>query len=84
MIKFVARKNDGNLILGIGLSKANTEKLVAGQPILIPYETLAEYLGLALSGIEEFDLLLLGGETEDDIKEELEPLISPNTIVREQ
>jgi len=61
MIKALGMHN-GKPLLVLGLSRLNTERLLAGQPI--PIDT-------AEVGIPGFSILLVAGETEDVIVAEL-------------
>lgn len=65
MIKFTFdSKKPGVKVLGIGLSRLNCERLLAGQPIPID---------LAEMGVSHlWDIVIMGGETELTIKAELE------------
>ena len=76
MIKFTLRQRDGRVLLGLGLSRANAERLLAGQPI--PVETTD--LGIGWDGT----ILLLGGQTEAAMARELRALglIDAHTEVR--
>lgn len=56
VIKFTAKKPDGSTLVGLGLSRANCERLLAGQPIVVE----AISLGLPWNGT----IALFAGETE--------------------
>jgi hypothetical protein len=60
MIKFAATKN-GRTLMGLGLARRNIELLMAGKPILVD----GEKLNLP------FDVMILYGETEMTIVDEL-------------
>lgn len=63
MIKFIGHcKDSGNPVVGIGLSRINCDRLLAGEPILLTPESL----GLPL------EIYIFGGETENSMYEELE------------
>lgn len=64
MIKAGGTTGDGRRLLVIGLSRTNVEKLLANQPIRFA----ADQLGVAC------EVLILGGETEDDIEQDLRAL----------
>ncbi len=66
MIKFTATAPNGRRILGMGLSRGNVTKLLAGQPIHFN----VEQMGLSRLSIDE--VLIMGGETEDALRAELE------------
>ena len=66
MIKFHGVATDGGELIGLGLSRKNCEKLLAGQPIHIKLSDMADS-GLAMKG----EILLIGGETEQSITDEL-------------
>lgn len=52
-------------ILVIGLSAENASRLLAGQPIKIAAQTVAEM------GLPEMEIVILGGPTEDGIAADL-------------
>ncbi len=62
MIK--AHLNNGDLLFG--LSKMNIKKLQEGMPIIIEGKDM---------GIDDIKIIIMYGETEEDIYEELMPLI---------
>lgn len=59
MIKFHGESEGGRHLLGIGLSRKNCEKLLAGQPIHFSIDEM-EGSGLPWKG----DVLIIAGETE--------------------
>ncbi len=60
MIKFTGTNTEtGQPVLGIGLSRENCEKLLAGQPILFNTESLKDF--------PVMEVFILGGETEDSM-----------------
>ena len=64
MIKFSATNTEtGQPILGIGLSRANCDKLLAGQPIL--FDTSA------MEGLPDLAVYIMAGETEEDMALEM-------------
>lgn len=67
MIKFHA-KRDGVHVLGLGLSRANCERLLAGKPILIKLDDMRK-LGAAIPW--EGEIVLLAGETEASITDDM-------------
>lgn len=64
MIKAFGRTSDGRPLLILGLSRANMERLLDNQPIRFA----ADPLGVVC------EVLILGGETENDIAEDLRAL----------
>lgn len=66
MIKFHGTAEDGSELIGIGLSRANCSRLLAGKPIHIKLEDMAGS-GLTLKG----EILIIGGETEESITMEM-------------
>lgn len=69
MIKFHGVAADGGELLGIGLSRKNCEKLLAGQPIHFSLDEMAGS-GMTWNG----EILIIGGETEQAITDELHKL----------
>lgn len=66
MIKFHGKSDNGRHMLGIGLSRKNCEKLLAGQPIHFSLDKM-EGSGLPWKG----DVLIVAGETEEAITMEM-------------
>lgn len=62
MIKFTLTAASGKRVLGIGLSDENIKRLKEKDPILFD---------AAAVGIDNLDVLIMHGETEDSIREEL-------------
>jgi hypothetical protein len=62
VIKFHGESTSGRHMLGIGLSRKNCEKLLAGQAIHFDLESM-EGSGFPWKG----EVLIVGGETEEDI-----------------
>ncbi|MGH3796022.1 MAG: hypothetical protein ACREQ5_05930 [Candidatus Dormibacteria bacterium] len=62
MIKASGRTGDGDALVLLGLSRENTTRLLDGQPIKVHGQDV---------GMPGVVIVLLGGETEDDIKTEL-------------
>lgn len=56
---------DGAPLLVIGLSAENGRRLVGGEPIRVKAEDLA------LMGLPEMEIVLVGGATEEEIAEDL-------------
>lgn len=73
MVKFGMATGDGRTVVGIGLSRENTELLLAGKPIHVHIEDWGGPPEHAerLTGI---DLLIVGGETEESISLDLSAL----------
>lgn len=77
MIKFSGTHDDVPLI-GFGLSRANCERLIAGQPILISAEQVAKMVpGLRAA------VLIVGGESETAMYDELKAagMVGPETQI---
>lgn len=64
MVKARITNEEGQKILVIGLSRANWEHLLQKQPIAFPAAEL-------IPELTDTFILVLGGETEDEITEEL-------------
>lgn len=64
MIKALGKDGNGRTALFLGLSRKNTERLLQGKPIVVRLDEL----DATLPGM---DVVLLGGETEADITEDL-------------
>lgn len=62
MIKFTLTSPAGRRVMGLGLSDENIERLKNKQPILFDAGEI---------GVPGLDVLIMHGETEDSIKEEL-------------
>lgn len=69
MIQAVASGPGGTLVF-LGLSRENTRRLLADQPIRVRLQDLD-------AGLPEVTVILLGGETEEDIAEDLRVLERP-------
>ena len=67
MIKAVASQKDGSTAVFLGLSRENVDRLLANQPIPVKLRELHPDL-------PDLTIILLGGETEDDIAEDLRSL----------
>ena len=73
MIRFFHQRRDGRVVVGLGLSRENTERLLEGQAIHVPFdEPPPQGFGLA----QPIDLVLVGGESEQAIGEEIDRTIS--------
>lgn len=71
MMRFGAQFPNGRKIFGIGLSRANCERLLAGKPIAFPLEEMGG------SG----EILIMAGETEQAMAQQLQEYIGPDTNV---
>ncbi len=68
MIKFHGTSPDDREMLGLGLSRKNCERLLAGQPIFIDLDKMASAgSGLKMRGV----ILIIGGETEEAMTDEM-------------
>jgi hypothetical protein len=64
MIRFkVNSKDGGKLLIGLGLSAQNIEKLKAGDPILF---------GLDELGLENTEVVILYGKTEEEMRDKID------------
>lgn len=77
MIKF-AGTHDHRLTIGLGLSRANCERLMMGKPIAFNLQDMNPKF-------PDLTIMLLGGETEEAIKDELVKAgkITPQTTIKE-
>ena len=75
MIKYRANGDGGRVILGLGLSRTNVERLMSGQPIHVFGDDL---------GIMNMEIIVHFGETEETLKNEIASLIGPKTMVLNQ
>lgn len=67
MIKAIGKNiKTGHPVMVIGLSRGNCNKLLADQPILF---------NVASIGLPPMEVLIMGGETEDTMREELDRLL---------
>lgn len=73
MIKFVANSDSGRTLIGLGLSAGNLQRLKEGKPIHIHFEEI----NLPWNA----SLMIMYGDTEDAMKEELKEFIGPETVV---
>ena len=79
MIKFTGTHQEtGQPVLGIGLSRANCEKLLAGQAILFSTEGLA--------GMPPMEIFLMAGDTEESMAFDMLKLglREPNVTIMKQ
>lgn len=69
--------NAGRMLIGLGLSRENINRLTAGQPILVRGESV---------GVPSMDITIMFGETEALLAREIETagLIGPETIIHEE
>lgn len=72
MIKFTTTKGSEKKLIGLGLSHANLDRLRAGHPIFVDGDSM---------NIEDFDILIFTGSTEEAMVKELAPNITANTII---
>lgn len=75
MVKFTADLS-GRTLIGLGLSAANIERLREGKPIHINLEEL----NLPWHG----EIMIMFGETEQAIADELQEFIGPETVVNRE
>jgi len=71
MIKAIMKNKDSDNILLLGISEENVNRLKEGKPIHIKGDEL---------GIDN-DVLIVYGETEEDLYKDLRPYIVPETRV---
>lgn len=64
MIRATMKTRDGRYVLMLGLSRENTKRLHAGMPILVDAHEVDDRM-------PELQIVILAGETEDDITAEL-------------
>lgn len=76
MIKFVSDSNDGRVHLGLGISRGNVDRLIAGQPIRVSLQEMQE--GLAING----DIMIFFAETERELQQAIAEFIGPETKVK--
>jgi hypothetical protein len=69
MIKFLAER-EGRPMIGLGLSRDNCEKLLAGKPIFIDMKVMLMNVAV-LPDLNEATILIFGGETEESMQIEL-------------
>jgi hypothetical protein len=74
---FIARAalGDGEELLVLGLSRANRERLEAGQPMDVSQASH----GMAMPA--KLRIVIFVGETEDSMREQMRSMIGPETIV---
>ncbi len=78
MVKFTASQPNGRTLVGIGISAWNVERLKQGKPIHLNFE--------ALNLPWKIDLMIMYGETEQAIADELKEVgaIAPQTIIHKE
>jgi len=75
MVKFTSTR-EGRTLVGLGLSAGNVQRLREGKPIHVHLEELnLPY---------KIELMIMYGETEQEIANELKPFINSNTIVNRE
>jgi hypothetical protein len=72
MIKFTMQAQDGTPIVGLGLTDENWRRLRLGQPIVVKLRELLD---------SPIEILIIAGEDEYAMTEQLASLIGPNTRV---
>lgn len=75
MIKFTADRA-GRTLIGLGISAGNVQRLKEGKPIHIHLEEL----NLPWKA----DIMIMYGETEQALADELKEFISPETVVHKE
>jgi hypothetical protein len=74
MIKFTAKSGkDGHQLVGLGITSANLGAMAEGKPLFVK----GEEMGLPI------DIVVFYGRTEEDLKKVLEPLIGPETKIKD-
>lgn len=74
MIKFTASLSISKTLFGFGLSEYNIEKLKKGMPIYVDGST---------TGHPDVAVMILYGETEEQIAEIMSPMVGDHTIVHD-
>ena len=74
MIKFAFETTDARTNLGLGISRENVNRLIAGKPILVKLE---EMDNLKVDG----NIMIYFGETERELQQEMAEFIGPETKV---
>lgn len=69
MIKLLAEK-DGRPMIGLGLSRGNCAKLLAGKPIFIDLKVMLMEMS-QLPDLNDATILLFGGEDEETMQRDL-------------
>lgn len=75
MVKAVARTNDGKLILILGVSEGNVERMKAGEPIYFDMDQL----GFPKENIKHVTMFY--GKDEGELTRAIKDLIGPETKV---
>ena len=75
MMKFTARLGKGGFLLGLGLTAENVKRLKSGQPIHV----FCQDVHLPWQG----EILIMYGETEAAMVDELSANMGPGTIVHD-
>jgi len=79
VIKFTVRRRDGVTVVGLGLSRANCERLLLDQPVPVNLRDL----NLTGEDAGAVELLIFAGETEAAMADRMRRLhlIGPETVV---
>jgi hypothetical protein len=75
MIKFTYGGKDGRTHLGLGISRENVNRMIAGQPIRVRLPEMRE--GLSIDGA----VMIFFGETERELQQAVAEFIGPETVV---
>jgi hypothetical protein len=75
VIKFVFEDKDGRNHLGLGISRENVNRLIAGQPIRVRLPEMRE--GLSIDGA----VMIYFGETERELQQAVAEFVGPETKV---
>lgn len=78
MVKFLASKSDGSLIIGLGVTEKNLEALKRNLPIMVTIEEIPIPPGADLS---KSNIMIFYGTNEEAIREALSEFITPSTMI---
>ena len=73
MVRFIATRDDGTVLIGLGITKENVERMKNGEPIYVTGDSI--HLPF------KADVLVTYGETLKDLQEMLSPFITKDTVV---
>ena len=75
MLKFKMDGEGGKVMIGLGLTRENIDRLVAGEPVLAKLEQI---------DMPKVEVAIFFGESLPDLLKELAPWVGPDTKMRDE